>query len=80
MEAYSKNAEQLKNELRNIKNKYIEIDTNKTCEECFQSMFFSEFYIFPCMHGFHKDCIMKKLKTSHDKKSQKFEEISTLNK
>ena len=54
MDGYSKNAEQLKNELRVIKNRYIEIESSHKCEECQKNLFSEEFYIFPCMHGFHK--------------------------
>jgi vacuolar protein sorting-associated protein 18 len=67
MDEYSKNAESLKTESRMIKNKYIEIDANKKCEECSNSVFTKEGYFFPCMHSFHKDCLIRRV-TDPDRK------------
>lgn len=39
MDSYSANAEQLKNELRMVKNRCIEIDSSHKCEECFKTLF-----------------------------------------
>ena len=51
---YSNNAENLKYELKSLKAKYLEIDENKKCEECYDSIFDQEFYVFPCLHCFHR--------------------------
>ena len=58
MKDYSDNAENLKYELKSLKAKYLEIDKNQECEECYESIFDSEFYVFPCLHCFHRviDC------------------------
>ena len=45
MDSYSTNAEQLKNELRMVKNRCIEIDSSHKCEECLKTLFIQEFYI-----------------------------------
>lgn len=39
MDSYSTNAEQLKNELRMVKNRCIEIDSSHKCEECLKTLF-----------------------------------------
>ena len=54
MDGFSHNSEQLKNELRDIKNRHYVVDISQKCEECFKSIFSGEFYVFPCMHTFHK--------------------------
>ncbi|EGR34772.1 vacuolar sorting protein, putative [Ichthyophthirius multifiliis] len=79
MESYSSNADQLKNELRIIKNRYIEIESNHTCEECFKNLFNEAFYVFPCMHAFHKDCLLSKVKESCTDQN-KIKQIEKLNK
>ena len=58
MESYSANAEQLKKELHAIQNRSVEIDSNNKSHECFKLLFNEEFYIFPCMHGFHRQCLL----------------------
>ncbi len=31
------------------------------CEQCVDALFRRQFYLFPCSHGFHSDCLMKKM-------------------
>lgn len=57
MKRFSQNSEQLKNELKMIKNKFLIIDTQQKCEQCFKHLFNDAFYLFPCNHGFHKVAI-----------------------
>lgn len=78
MEGYSNNAEQLKNDLRNLKNKYIVINSSQKCDECLRSIYLEEFYIFPCLHGFHKECLLKRIMESpiENKKIPEIEEIN----
>lgn len=39
MHSYSENAEQLKSELKSIRNRSIELDSSHRCEECYKSLF-----------------------------------------
>jgi hypothetical protein len=32
------------------------------CDECLISVFTEEFYVFPCLHAFHKNCLLLKIK------------------
>ena len=79
MEGYSNNAEQLKNDLRTLKNKYIVINSSQKCDECLRSIYLEEFYIFPCLHGFHKECLLKRIMDSPIE-CQKIPEIEDVNK
>ena len=54
MGGFEKNSEYLKNELRNIKNRYLEVRGDQKCEECAKSIFQEEFYVFSCSHTYHK--------------------------
>jgi len=62
MAAFDKNGEHLKNELRNLKNRYFEIRGDQKCEECMRGIFLEEFYVFPCGHCYHK--VISKAPTS----------------
>lgn len=79
MESYSTNADQLKNELRLVKNRCTEIDSDHKCEQCERMLFNNECYVFPCMHGFHKDCLFESVKNQPSFNSSKVEKISVLN-
>ena len=78
MDSYSQNAEQLKNELRMVKNRCIEIDSSHKCEECFKTLFSQEFYIFPCMHGFHRPCLQAATSAHPSANAHKLRQVDAL--
>jgi len=79
MSAFDKNAEHLKGELRNLKNRFFEIRGDQKCEDCSRGIFTEEFYVFPCGHCYHKECLKKKMKVTNAY-PEKIEEIETLDK
>ena len=40
--------------------------SSQRCEICNDMLFRRQFYLFPCSHGFHGDCLMKKMTTFLD--------------
>lgn len=80
MKGYSRNAEILKSELRNLKNRCFEIDSTKLCEECVQSIFTEEFYLFPCGHTYHKECLLRVVRKIFADDKSKLNHIEFLNK
>ena len=73
---YQTNSSHLKSDLRVIKNRYIEIESKTRCEACSVPIFNMEFYIFPCMHAVHKECLIRKIENSPFDQ----EKLSTINK
>lgn len=57
IEKNSQNAEQLRNQKRNQRNKHITINPSQCCDICYATVFDREFYVFPCLHAFHRECI-----------------------
>jgi len=57
IQQHSDNAERLRTEKRNQRNKHITISPGQACDLCFISVFEREFYVFPCGHAFHRDCV-----------------------
>ena len=37
------------------------------CDICFTSIFKYEFYVFPCLHAFHRQCVYKQIKNYETK-------------
>ncbi len=62
MDQYSKNAEFLKREMSELKNRYYIVDQEKRCDNCGTSIFKDVFYYFPCGHAFLKRCLKDMLK------------------
>lgn len=32
------------------------------CDVCFKTIFSKEFYVFPCLHAFHRECVFNFIK------------------
>jgi hypothetical protein len=51
-------AQQVKGELKVIKERFIEIDGMQPCEVCNRPIMKKSFYVYPCTHAYHKDCLV----------------------
>lgn len=65
IEKNSHNAEQLRNQKRNQRNKHITINPSQCCDICYATVFDREFYVFPCLHAFHRECVAAILRDDH---------------
>lgn len=70
LQEHSKSAEELRKKQRKQRHKHITINPAQECDICSQSIFKREFYVFPCLHAFHRECIWKKLKDYQSKDSR----------
>lgn len=53
-----KSSEQVKNELKSVKERYIEIEGTQACEVCNKPVMKKSFYVYPCSHAYHRDCLV----------------------
>ena len=67
LEEHSKNAEILRKQQRKQRHKHITINPSQMCDICFTSIFKKEFYVFPCLHAFHRECVYKQIKNYETK-------------
>jgi len=51
-------AEQVKRELKSIKERYIEIEGMQPCEICSRAVMKTAFYVYPCSHAYHRECLL----------------------
>lgn len=72
LEGYSNHIETLKNEMNEatqtaesikqdvvaLKNRFLTIDAGEQCSVCSQLLLSRQFYVFPCRHSFHADCLV----------------------
>ncbi len=54
LSVYEKTAEDMKNELRHLRNRHFDLKGDEKCVECQRSIFGEEFYLFPCRHSYHR--------------------------
>ena len=52
-------SEQVKRELKSIKERYIEIEGMQPCEICCKAVMRTAFYVYPCAHAYHRECLLE---------------------
>ncbi|KAK9767863.1 tethering complex subunit [Basidiobolus ranarum] len=62
MNQATRNAENIRQDIRELKNRFAIVSLDKSCALCDQPILTRQFYIFPCQHGFHADCLINKVK------------------
>ena len=77
LEGYSSQIEQLKLEMTNateaadairrdiaeLQNRFVVVDAAAKCDVCSAQLLARQFYVFPCQHAFHADCLIKEVST-----------------
>jgi hypothetical protein len=61
MSELAESAESITTELEGMKRRGYYLSSKQRCEYCSESIFSKQFYIFPCSHGFHSSCILKRV-------------------
>lgn len=55
-------AELIREDIEQIKENYMIVDANQKCELCKYPTSTRAFYIFPCGHSFHTDCLQEEVR------------------
>lgn len=58
MDATTRNAEAIKADIQALRNRFVVIDASDRCTECGVNLLARQFYVFPCQHTFHVDCLI----------------------
>ena len=61
MEEFAESAESISMDLENMKRRGFSASSGQRCEYCTEGIFARQFYLFPCSHGFHSDCLLKRV-------------------
>lgn len=51
-------AESIKADIIALKNRFVTIDAAEQCSVCSHLLLTRQFYVFPCRHSFHADCLI----------------------
>ena len=58
MDEATRNAEAIKQDIAALQKRFITIDSTEKCSVCAQVLLTRQFYVFPCHHTFHADCLI----------------------
>ncbi|KAH7912578.1 Pep3/Vps18/deep orange family-domain-containing protein [Hygrophoropsis aurantiaca] len=58
MDEATRTAESIKQDINELKNRFVTIDAGEQCSVCSQLLLTRQFYVFPCQHTFHADCLI----------------------
>lgn len=61
MEEATHSAELVREDIQSFRNRYTFIASTDTCNICNFTLMVRCFYMFPCKHRFHTDCLLKEL-------------------
>ncbi|GJJ08739.1 hypothetical protein Clacol_002958 [Clathrus columnatus] len=62
MNEATRNAEAIKQEIADLKNRFITLQPGERCSKCATPLLSRQFYVFPCQHSFHADCLISIVK------------------
>lgn len=60
----TQNASHIREDINDLKNRYGYITANAKCnaDGCYRNILQKDFYLFPCQHMFHTDCLVDEVK------------------
>ncbi|KII93824.1 hypothetical protein PLICRDRAFT_49843 [Plicaturopsis crispa FD-325 SS-3] len=58
MDEATRTAESIKQDISALKNRFVTIDASERCAVCSHLLLTRQFYVFPCQHTFHADCLI----------------------
>ncbi|KAJ2513238.1 tethering complex subunit [Coemansia sp. RSA 2049] len=61
MDESTRSAETMQRDMASIKNRFAILNADETCQTCGQPLWLRQFYIFPCQHSFHGDCLTRQI-------------------
>jgi len=62
MNEATRSAEAIKSDIADLQNRFVVVDANEKCGSCTQQLLTRQFYVFPCQHAFHADCLIKEVR------------------
>lgn len=61
MEEATRSAELVRKEIQSFRNRYTFVRNTDNCDVCEMTLMVRPFYMFPCRHRFHTDCLLKEM-------------------
>ena len=79
MDSSARTAAHIKDEIAALGGRYAIVEPGEKCYVCSLPLLARQFFVFPCQHAFHSDCLGKKVVEGGGKaKSSRIRELQAL--
>lgn len=58
MDEATRTADTIRQDIQGLKDRFVTIDAGELCSVCSHLLLTRQFYVFPCHHTFHADCLI----------------------
>ncbi|KAJ7076574.1 Pep3/Vps18/deep orange family-domain-containing protein [Mycena belliarum] len=58
MDEATRTADSIKQDITALRNRFVTVDAGEQCSVCTHLLLTRQFYVFPCRHTFHADCLI----------------------
>ena len=58
MDDATASADSIKRDIEGLRNRFITVEQGDKCWKCGLPLLTRQFYVFPCQHSFHADCLI----------------------
>ena len=58
----TRSAEAIKADIAELDNRFVVVEAGEKCGVCRQQLLTRQFYVFPCQHCFHADCLIQEVR------------------
>ena len=58
MDEATASAEAIRRDIEGLANRFITVEAGDKCNKCGLGLVTRQFYVFPCQHSFHADCLI----------------------
>lgn len=62
MDDSARSSQSIQSSISDLSRRYAVIQAGESCSICGYPLLSKQFYVFPCRHAFHADCLVNKLK------------------
>lgn len=62
MDDATRSADAIKSDIVNLRDRFVVVDASEKCQSCSKVLLTRQFYVFPCQHAFHADCLIKEVR------------------